>query len=173
MGKPTGFMEISRKDRKYMPVEERVHNYKEFVISLTDDEAGKQGARCMDCGIPYCHNGCPINNIIPDFNDLVYQNQWREALDVLHSTNNFPEFTGRICPAPCEAACTLNLDDQPVTIKSIECAIIDKGWENGWIKPQTPQRRSGKKVAIVGSGPAGLACAQQLARAGHAVVVYE
>ena len=173
MGKPTGFMDIPRKDRTYQPVGDRIHNFREFVIALSDEEAGKQGARCMDCGIPYCHNGCPINNIIPDFNDLVYQNQWREALDVLHSTNNFPEFTGRICPAPCEAACTLNLTDQPVTIKSIECAIIDKGWENGWIKPQTPQRRSGKKVAIVGSGPAGLACAQQLARAGHAVVVYE
>jgi len=173
MGKPTGFMEISRKDRKYRPVEERIHHYREFVIALTDEEAGKQGARCMDCGIPYCHNGCPINNIIPDWNDLVYQDKWQEALDVLHSTNNFPEFTGRICPAPCEAACTLNLNDQPVTIKSIECSIIDKGWENGWIKPQTPQRRSGKRVAIVGSGPAGLACAQQLARAGHAVVVYE
>ncbi|MFM8330575.1 MAG: glutamate synthase subunit beta [Candidatus Methylumidiphilus sp.] len=173
MGKPTGFMEISRKDRTYRPVEERVHHYKEFVIALTDEEAGKQGARCMDCGIPYCHNGCPINNIIPDWNDLVYQNKWQEALEVLHSTNNFPEFTGRICPAPCEAACTLNLNDQPVTIKSIECSIIDKGWENGWIKPQTPQRRSGKRVAVVGSGPAGLACAQQLARAGHVVVVYE
>jgi glutamate synthase (NADPH/NADH) small chain len=166
MGKPTGFMEISRKDRTYRPVEERVHHYKEFVIALSDEEAGKQGARCMDCGIPYCHNGCPINNIIPDWNDLVYQNKWQEALEVLHSTNNFPEFTGRICPAPCEAACTLNLTDQPVTIKSIECSIIDKGWENGWIKPQTPQRRSGKRVAVVGSGPAGLACAQQLARAG-------
>jgi len=173
MGKPTGFMEISRKDRKYRPVEERIHHYREFVIALTDEEAGKQGARCMDCGIPYCHNGCPINNIIPDWNDLVYQNKWQEALEVLHSTNNFPEFTGRICPAPCEAACTLNIDDQPVTIKSIECSIIDKGWENGWIKPQTPQRRSGKRVAVVGSGPAGLACAQQLARAGHAVVVFE
>jgi len=173
MGKPTGFMEISRKDRKYRPVEERIQHFKEFVIPLTDEEAGKQGARCMDCGIPYCHNGCPINNIIPDWNDLVYQNKWQEALEVLHSTNNFPEFTGRICPAPCEAACTLNLDDQPVTIKSIECSIIDKGWENGWIKPQTPKHRSGKRVAIVGSGPAGLACAQQLARAGHAVVVYE
>jgi glutamate synthase (NADPH/NADH) small chain len=173
MGKPTGFMEISRSDRKYRPVEERIQHFKEFVIPLTDEEAGKQGARCMDCGIPYCHNGCPINNIIPDWNDLVYQNKWREALDVLHSTNNFPEFTGRICPAPCEAACTLNLDDQPVTIKSIECSIIDKGWENGWIKPQTPQHRTGKSIAIVGSGPAGLACAQQLARAGHAVTVYE
>ena len=173
MGKPTGFMEISRKDRIYQPAGDRIQNYREFVISLTDEEAGKQGARCMDCGIPYCHNGCPINNIIPDWNDLVYQNKWQEALDVLHSTNNFPEFTGRICPAPCEAACTLNLNDQPVTIKSIECSIIDKGWENGWIKPQTPKHRSGKRVAIVGSGPAGLACAQQLARAGHAVVVYE
>ncbi len=173
MGKPTGFMEISRKDRKYRPVEERIHHFKEFTIPLTDEEAGKQGARCMDCGIPYCHNGCPINNIIPDWNDLVYQDKWQEALEVLHSTNNFPEFTGRICPAPCEAACTLNIDDQPVTIKSIECSIIDKGWENGWIKPQTPQHRSGKRVAVVGSGPAGLACAQQLARVGHAVVVYE
>jgi glutamate synthase (NADPH/NADH) small chain len=173
MGKPTGFMEIPRQDRRYRPVEERVQHYREFTIALTDEEAGKQGARCMDCGIPYCHNGCPINNIIPDWNDLVYQNKWREALDVLHSTNNFPEFTGRICPAPCEAACTLNLTDQPVTIKSIECSIIDKGWENGWIKPQISQRRTGKRVAVVGSGPAGLACAQQLARAGHAVVVYE
>lgn len=173
MGKPTGFMEIPRQDRRYRPVEERVQHYREFVIALSDEEASKQGARCMDCGIPYCHNGCPINNIIPDWNDLVYQNKWREALDVLHSTNNFPEFTGRICPAPCEAACTLNLTDQPVTIKSIECSIVDKGWENGWIKPQIPQRRTGKRVAVVGSGPAGLACAQQLARAGHAVVVYE
>lgn len=173
MGKPTGFMEISRKDRKYLPVDERKHNYREFVIALTDEEASKQGARCMDCGIPYCHNGCPINNIIPDWNDLVFQNKWREALEVLHSTNNFPEFTGRICPAPCEAACTLNLTDQAVTIKSIECSIVDKAWENGWIRPQTPLKRSGKRVAVVGSGPAGLACAQQLARAGHAVVVYE
>ncbi len=173
MGKPTGFMEISRKDRRYRPVAERIQNYREFVIPLTDEEASTQGARCMDCGIPYCHNGCPINNIIPDWNDLVYQNKWREALAVLHSTNNFPEFTGRICPAPCEAACTLNLAEEPVTIKSIECSIIDKGWEMGWIKPEIPQSRSGKRVAIVGSGPAGLACAQQLARAGHNVVVYE
>lgn len=173
MGKPTGFMEIPRKDRKYTSVEDRIQHFKEFVIPLTDEEAGKQGARCMDCGIPYCHNGCPINNIIPDWNDLVYQGKWQEALEVLHSTNNFPEFTGRICPAPCEASCTLNLTDQPVTIKSIECSIVDKGWENGWIKPKTPQHRTGKRVAIVGSGPAGLACAQQLARAGHAVVVFE
>ncbi|MDD5034245.1 MAG: glutamate synthase subunit beta [Methylococcaceae bacterium] len=173
MGKPTGFMEIPRQDRRYRPVEERVHHFREFVIALTDEEASKQGARCMDCGIPYCHSGCPINNIIPDWNDLVYQNKWREALEVLHSTNNFPEFTGRICPAPCEAACTLNLTEEPVTIKSIECAIIDKAWENGWITPQIPARRTGKRIAIVGSGPAGLACAQQLARAGHGVVVYE
>jgi glutamate synthase (NADPH/NADH) small chain len=173
MGKPTGFMEILRQDRRYHPAEERIQHYREFVIPLSDEDAGKQGARCMDCGIPYCHNGCPINNIIPDWNDLVYQNKWREALDVLHSTNNFPEFTGRICPAPCEAACTLNLTDQPVTIKSIECSIIDKGWDNGWIKPQIPAVRTGKRVAVVGSGPAGLACAQQLARAGHAVVLFE
>lgn len=173
MGKPTGFMEIARQDRRYTLVADRVHHYREFTVPLTDEEVGRQGARCMDCGIPYCHQGCPINNIIPDWNDLVYQGNWREALDVLHSTNNFPEFTGRICPAPCEASCTLNLTDEPVTIKTIECAIIDKAWEKGWVKPQIPQRRSGKKVAIIGSGPAGLACAQQLARAGHTVVVFE
>jgi glutamate synthase (NADPH/NADH) small chain len=173
MGKPTGFMEISRQDRRYTLVADRTQHYREFVIPLTDDEIGKQGARCMDCGIPYCHQGCPINNIIPDWNDLVYQGNFREAIEVLHSTNNFPEFTGRICPAPCEAACTLNLTDEPVTIKSIECAIIDKAWEMGWVKPQIPARRTGKKVAVVGSGPAGLACAQQLARAGHSVVVFE
>jgi len=173
MGKPTGFMEIARQDRRYKLVADRVQHYHEFVIPLTEEEVSKQGARCMDCGIPYCHQGCPINNIIPDWNDLVYQGNWREALEVLHSTNNFPEFTGRICPAPCEASCTLNLTDEPVTIKTIECSIIDKAWENGWVKPQIPRHRTGKRVAIVGSGPAGLACAQQLARAGHAVVVYE
>ena len=173
MGKPTGFMEISRQDRRYTLVADRVQHYREFVIPLTEEEVGRQGARCMDCGIPYCHNGCPVNNIIPDWNDLVYQGNWREAIEVLHSTNNFPEFTGRICPAPCEAACTLNLTDEPVTIKTIECAIIDKAWEMGWVKPQIPRHRTGKQVAIVGSGPAGLACAQQLARVGHTVVVFE
>ena len=173
MGKTTGFMEITRQDRKYAPAADRIHHYQEFTIPLTEAEVSRQGARCMDCGIPYCHHGCPINNIIPDWNDLVYHGHWREALAVLHSTNNFPEFTGRICPAPCEAACTLNLNDEPVTIKTIECAIIDKGWEEAWIVPQIPSHRTGKRVAIVGSGPAGLACAQQLARIGHEVVVYE
>ncbi|KHD07620.1 glutamate synthase [Candidatus Thiomargarita nelsonii] len=173
MGKTTGFMEIQRNDRSYAPTDSRIRDYQEFVIPLEDAKVSQQGARCMDCGIPFCHNGCPINNIIPDWNDLVYKGKWREALKVLHSTNNFPEFTGRLCPAPCEAACTLNLTDEPVTIKTIECAIIDKAWAEGWIKPQIPTPRSGKRVAIVGSGPAGLACAQQLARAGHDVVVYE
>ncbi|HAI68812.1 MAG TPA: glutamate synthase [Gammaproteobacteria bacterium] len=173
MGKMTGFMEISRHDRKYAPVSDRIQHYQNFVIPLMESEVTQQGARCMDCGIPYCHNGCPINNIIPDWNDLVYHGKWREALSVLHSTNNFPEFTGQICPAPCEAACTLNLTDEPVTIKTIECAIIDKAWAEGWIEPQIPEHRTGQKVAIVGSGPAGLACAQQLARAGHDVVLYE
>jgi glutamate synthase (NADPH/NADH) small chain len=173
MGKTTGFMEINRQDRTYAPAADRIQHYQEFVIPLTVPEVSQQGARCMDCGIPYCHTGCPINNIIPDWNDLVYQGKWREAIAVLHSTNNFPEFTGRICPAPCEAACTLNINEAPVTIKTIECAIIDKAWEEGWIEPQMPAHRSGKRVAIVGSGPAGLACAQQLARAGHEVVVYE
>jgi glutamate synthase (NADPH) small chain len=173
MGKPTGFMEITRQDRHYRLPADRIRHYKEFLIPLSDAELSKQGARCMDCGIPYCHNGCPINNIIPDWNDLVYRGAWQEALAVLHSTNNFPEFTGRVCPAPCEAACTLNLNDAPVTIKTIECAIIDKAWENGWIEPQVPAHRSGKRVAVVGSGPAGLAAAQQLARAGHSVTVYE
>ncbi|WP_139555760.1 glutamate synthase subunit beta [Methylotetracoccus oryzae] len=173
MGKPTGFMEIMRQDRRYTLVADRVNNYREFTVPLTDEEISRQGARCMDCGIPYCHQGCPINNIIPDWNDLVYQGNWQEAIEVLHSTNNFPEFTGRICPAPCEASCTLNLTDEPVTIKTIECSIIDKAWENGWVQPQIPQHRSGKRVAVVGSGPAGLACAQQLARAGHNVVVFE
>jgi len=173
MGKPTGFLEIPRLDRSYAPVTERVRHFQEFVVPLADAEVRRQGARCMDCGIPYCHQGCPINNIIPDWNDLVYRGNWREALDVLHSTNNFPEFTGRVCPAPCETACTLNLTDTPVTIKTIECAIIDKGWEMGWITPQIATHRTGKRVAVIGSGPAGLSCAQQLARAGHSVVVYE
>jgi len=173
MGKPTGFMEVTRHDRRYAPISERITRWQEFIIPLSDDELVRQGARCMDCGIPYCHEGCPVNNIIPDWNDLVYRGNWREALDNLHSTNNFPEFTGRVCPAPCEAACTLNIMDQPVTIKTIECAIVDKGWEQGWMLPQIPTHRSGKRVAVIGSGPAGLACAQQLARAGHHVVVYE
>ena len=173
MGKPTGFMEIARRDRAYAPVGERVQHYHEFVQPLPEAELKQQGARCMDCGIPFCHEGCPVNNIIPDWNDLVYRGDWRAALDVLHSTNNFPEFTGRICPAPCEEACTLNISDRPVTIKTIECAIVDKGWEEGWIGPMIPTRRTGKKVAVVGSGPAGLGCAQQLARAGHAVSIYE
>ena len=173
MGKTTGFMEIERSDRSYQSVEERIGHYKEFFINLRDDELSAQGGRCMDCGIPFCHNGCPVNNIIPDWNDFVYQENWREALEVLHSTNNFPEFTGRICPAPCETACTLNIEDNPVTIKTIECAIVDRGWESGWITPQLRSARTGKKVAIVGSGPAGLACAQQLARAGHEVHLYE
>lgn len=173
MGKPTGFMEIRRRDRAYGPVAERIQHFREFVLPLPEDELRRQGARCMDCGIPYCHQGCPVNNIIPDWNDLVYRDQGYAALEVLHSTNNFPEFTGRICPAPCEAACTLNLLDEPVTIKTIECAIIDKGWREDWVRPQIPLHRSGKRVAVVGSGPAGLSCAQQLARAGHTVVVYE
>ncbi len=173
MGKPTGFKEIARRERSFAPVAERVKHYAEFVRPLSEEAVRRQGARCMDCGIPYCHNGCPVNNIIPDWNDLVYHGDWKQALDVLHSTNNFPEFTGRICPAPCEAACTLNITDQPVTIKTIECAIVDRGWEEGWILPKIPDQRTGKKVAIVGSGPAGLACAQQLARAGHDVTIYE
>ncbi|MCG6895704.1 MAG: glutamate synthase subunit beta [Thiocapsa sp.] len=173
MGKPTGFMEFDRRDRRYQPAADRVVHYDEFVIPMSDEEVSEQGARCMDCGIPYCHQGCPVNNIIPDWNDLVYRGDWQSAIEVLHSTNNFPEFTGRICPAPCEAACTLNLDDEPVTIKTIECAIVDRAWQEGWIKPQVPERRSGKRVAVVGSGPAGLAAAQQLARAGHQVHLFE
>ena len=173
MGKITGFMEIARHDLPALPVEERVRSFREFYLPLSDTEMAKQGARCMDCGIPFCQTGCPINNIIPDWNDLVYRQNWREALDVLHSTNNFPEFTGRICPAPCEAACTLNINDDPVTIKSIEHTIIDRGWEMGWVAPQISARKTGKRVAVVGSGPAGMACSQQLARAGHDVVLFE
>jgi glutamate synthase (NADPH/NADH) small chain len=173
MGKPTGFMEYQRHDRNYAPARERIQHFREFVVPLKDAELSLQGARCMDCGIPFCHQGCPVNNIIPDWNDLVYRGNWQEALNVLQSTNNFPEFTGRICPAPCEEACTLNIDDAPVTIKTIECSIVDKGWEQGWIKPLPAAHRTGRRVAVVGSGPAGLACAQQLARAGHAIEVFE
>ena len=173
MGRPTGFLEIERQDRPYEKPELRSRSWKEFVKALPDGENRKQAARCMDCGIPFCHEGCPVNNLIPDWNNLVYRDQWRTALKTLHSTNNFPEFTGRVCPAPCEAACTLNIDDNPVTIKTIECAIVDRGWQEGWIEPLVAPRRTGRQVAVVGSGPAGLACAQQLARAGHSVVVFE
>ncbi len=173
MGKPTGFIEFPRQERTYAPVADRLVGFDEFVIPLEKDILRQQGARCMDCGTPFCHQGCPVNNIIPDWNDLVYKDNMSAAIDVLHSTNNFPEFTGRICPAPCEAACTLNINDVPVTIKTIECAIVDHAWEQGWIKPQIASHRSGKKVAVVGSGPSGLAAAQQLARVGHDVTVYE
>jgi len=173
MGKVTGFLEYERVDETYEAPQARKKHWNEFVVTLKDDEAKIQGARCMDCGIPFCNNGCPINNIIPDFNDLVYRQDWRRAIEVLHSTNNFPEFTGRVCPAPCEAACTLGINNAPVGIKSIEHAIIDKAWESGWVQPQPPARKTGKKVAVVGSGPAGLAAAQQLARAGHDVTVFE
>ena len=173
MGKMTGFMEFERIEEGYKPVTERVKNYKEFVIGLDDAQANKQAARCMDCGTPFCNSGCPVNNIIPDFNDLVYKGDWKNAIDVLHSTNNFPEFTGRICPAPCEAACTLNVNDDAVGIKSIEHAIIDRAWSEGWVQPQISKIKTGKKVAIVGSGPAGMAAAQQLARVGHSVTVFE
>ena len=173
MGKVTGFLEIERRDRRYQPAADRVRNYREFVIPLSEEGTRDQAARCMDCGIPFCHNGCPVNNQIPDWNDLVYRGDWQEALRNLHSTNNFPEFTGRVCPAPCEASCTLNIQDTPVTIKTIECAIIDRGFEMGWVKPEPPKALTGKSVAVVGAGPAGLACAQQLRRAGHEVHVYE
>src|ERR1700743_3197869 len=173
MGKVTGFLEIERQDRGYEKPDVRVHNYKEFVHPLSYGEVEKQAARCMDCGIPFCHQGCPVNNLIPDWNNLVYRDQWRTASDTLHSTNNFPEFTGRVCPAPCEASCTLNIQETPVTIKTIECQIVDRGWDEGWITPQMSERGTGKRIAVVGSGPAGLACAQQLARAGHAPTVFE
>jgi len=173
MGKPTGFLEVEREDRHYDAVAERVHHWREFLHPLPEPALRAQASRCMDCGIPFCHQGCPVNNIIPDWNNLVYRDQWRNALTALHSTNNFPEFTGRICPAPCEASCTLNIDENPVTIKTIECAIVDRGWKEGWIAPQVPARKTGKRVAVVGSGPAGMACAQQLARAGHAVTLFE
>ncbi len=173
MGKETGFLELDREDRSYADPKERVKHYKEFTIPPGEDHLRKQASRCMNCGIPYCHNGCPVNNLIPDWNHLVYENDWKNALENLHSTNNFPEFTGRICPAPCEASCTLNIIDQPVTIKSIECAIVDRGWKEGWIKPHVPEEKTGKRVAVVGSGPAGMACAQQLGRAGHSVTVFE
>src|ERR1700754_1268194 len=173
MGKPTGFLEIERQERAYEPVEARLKTWNEFVKPLATPAVAQQAARCMDCGIPFCHQGCPVNNQIPDFNNLVYRDQWREALENLQSTNNFPEFTGRVCPAPCEASCTLNIVDTPVTIKTIECQIVDRGWEEGWIQPLVPANKSGKRVAVVGSGPAGLACAQQLARVGHAVTLFE
>ncbi|HTP81490.1 MAG TPA: glutamate synthase subunit beta [Alphaproteobacteria bacterium] len=173
MGKPTGFLEFQRHDRPYLKVKERVRSWKEFVQPLPEGEVAQQGARCMDCGVPFCHQGCPVNNMIPDWNNLVYRDDWQRAIEVLQSTNNFPEFTGRICPAPCEEACTLNINDNPVTIKTIECSIVDKAWAEGWITPQPPTSRTGKRVAVIGSGPAGLACSQQLARAGHAVVLFE
>ena len=173
MGKVTGFLEFDRHEQRYAPVADRVRHFNEFLVPLDESTLRQQGARCMDCGIPFCHTGCPVNNIIPDWNDLVYRDQWREASEVLHSTNNFPEFTGRICPAPCEEACTLNIDDVPVTIKTIECAIADRAWQEGWVVPDIPAARTGRRVAVVGSGPAGMACAQQLARAGHDVTLFE
>ena len=173
MGKVTGFLEIDRQDRRYASASDRIRHFREFVIPLSQEATKDQAARCMNCGIPYCHNGCPVNNQIPDWNDLVYHGDWAEASRNLHSTNNFPEFTGRVCPAPCEASCTLNLTDSPVTIKSIECAIVDRAWEEGWLVPEVASHQTGKRIAIVGSGPAGLAAAQQLARAGHEVHVYE
>ncbi len=173
MGKVTGFLEIDRQDAKYQPASDRIRHFREFTLPMEDADVRKQAARCMDCGIPYCHTGCPVNNQIPDWNDLVYEDDWEEAARNLHSTNNFPEFTGRICPAPCEEACTLNLEDVPVTIKSIEQAIADKAFEKGWVRPEPPEQLTGKKIAVVGSGPAGLAAAQQLARVGHDVHLYE
>ncbi|MDE2356293.1 MAG: glutamate synthase subunit beta [Alphaproteobacteria bacterium] len=173
MGAITGFLEVERRDRTYQPVKDRVKTWREFVTPLPEAELKRQASRCMSCGVPFCHSGCPVNNQIPDWNDLAYRGEWRAALERLHATNNFPEFTGRVCPAPCEAACTLNIDNAPVTIKTIECQIVDRGWAEGWIAPKAAARRTGKRVAVVGSGPAGLACAQQLARAGHDVTVFE
>ena len=173
MGKVTGFLEIDRQDRKYKPAADRIRHYSEFVIPLSEEATRDQASRCMNCGIPFCHNGCPVNNQIPDWNDLVYHGDWEEASRNLHSTNNFPEFTGRVCPAPCEAACTLNLEDTPVTIKTVECAIVDRAWENGWLQPEPAAEKTGKKVAVIGGGPAGLAAAQQLARVGHDVHLFE
>jgi len=173
MGKITGFLEFERLEEGHETVEARKKHYREFHVRLSEADAATQGARCMDCGIPFCQSGCPVNNIIPDWNDLVYRQNWKQAIQVLHSTNNFPEFTGRVCPAPCEEACVLRINDDPVGIKSIEHAVADKAWEEGWVRPQLAPRKSGKRVAVVGSGPAGLACAQQLARAGHEVTVFE
>ena len=173
MGKVTGFLEIDRQEQKYRPASDRVRHFREFTLPLPEADVGRQAARCMDCGIPYCHTGCPVNNQIPDWNDLVFQDDWYEAHRNLHTTNNFPEFTGRICPAPCEEACTLNLENQPVTIKTIEQAIADKAWESGWVKPEPAEIKTGKRVAVIGSGPAGMAAAQQLARVGHDVHVFE
>src|SRR5579862_8328118 len=173
MGKPTGFIEIARHDRGYEKPEARKKTWTEFVRPLPPREVSQQAARCMDCGIPFCHQGCPVNNLIPDWNNLVYREQWRTAMENLHSTNNFPEFTGRVCPAPCEESCTLNIQDTPVTIKTIECQIVDRAWEEGWIQPVIAPKKTGKTVAVVGSGPAGMACAQQLARAGHTVTLFE
>ena len=173
MGKVTGFLEIDRLDRGAEKPAVRLQNYKEFVHPLPYAEVGRQAARCMDCGIPFCHNGCPVNNLIPDWNNLVYRDQWQAAIETLHSTNNFPEFTGRVCPAPCEASCTLNIQDSPVTIKTIECQIVDRAWDEGWIQPQPAAKKTGKTVAVVGSGPAGMSAAQQLARAGHSVTLFE
>ncbi len=173
MGKITGFLEIGRQDRRNLPAGDRVRHWREFTLPLSEEAQRNQAARCMDCGIPYCHSGCPVNNQIPDWNDLVWKGQWLDAAQNLHSTNNFPEFTGRICPAPCETSCTLNIENDPVTIKTIECAIIDRAWRENWVQPEIPPSKTGKNVAIIGSGPAGLACAQQLARAGHGVHLFE